>query len=127
MKTSNATRKLERAGFKVRNWPNSEFEADKERMRITWIDQNGKVCSLCLMDLRFGDGNTGTFPRSVKAAIESADLAIQQRKNEAPMIARKRREAQEKLEAATAIATAEKSIAQAKVVGDMFKRIVLQD
>lgn len=102
MKTSSAIRKLERAGFKVRNWPNSEFEADKECMRITWIDQNGKVCSLCLMDLRFGDGNTGTFPRSVKAAIESADLAIRQRKNEAPTLARKRREAEEQRAASVA-------------------------
>ena len=108
MKTSNAIRKLERAGFEVQHYGNFEFHADKGDQRITWIDRDSEVQSLYLLDLRFTDDPhsdyccAGTYPRSVKAAIESANLAIKQRKDEAPTLARKRREAEEQRAASVA-------------------------
>ncbi len=113
MKTVNAIKKLERNGFEVRHNDNSQWWADKDGERISWIDQKGVVHALCSKrvaerDDPQSDYFAGVYPSSLKSAIEMADNAIARRREEAPMIAEKQRAAEdarriqnEKLEEAT--------------------------
>ena len=101
MKTVNAIKKLERNGFEVRHNNNSQWWADKEGERISWIDQKGVVHALCSQrvaerDDPQSDYFAGAYPSSLKSAIEMADNAIVRRREEAPMIAEKQYQAEKR-------------------------------
>ena len=101
MKTANATKKLERNGFKVTPhkargfYETTGFQANKGTQRITWNDRDGEVSLIYLEDTRFEDHGV-VYPANMSRAIEGADLAIKREREEAPMIAEKQRQAEKR-------------------------------